>query len=145
MISSANTLDRLAPHRDYLDGEWRALRAAPLSARKAMLVAGLIDAYVDRLFAADGAADDILEFRADVALRSPALGQIMALCAGRAQLVIEAVTVPLDDYGALAVEDFMVSLYNDHSVQRLRLIAADGHPQDLLETLEAAVAALEAR
>jgi hypothetical protein len=134
----------LRQHREYLEEEWRALQAAPLSARKAMLVAALVDAYVDRLFAADEAADDIPEFRADVAVRSPGLGQIMALCAGRAQLVTEAVAVPLDEYGELAVEDFMVSLYNDHTVQRLRLIGPDGGSQDMLETLKAAVAAVDA-
>jgi hypothetical protein len=128
----------LRQHRDYLDGEWRALQAAPLSARKAMLVAALVDAYVDRLFSADGEAGDILEYRSRVATQSPALGSIMALCSGRVRLVTEAVAVPIADYGALAVEDFMVSLYNDHSVQRLRL-----NGSDMMKTLAEAIAALD--
>ena len=136
-------MDSLGKHRDYLDGEWRALQAAPLSARKAMLVAALVDAYVDRLFGATPDAEDILAFRAGVAAQFTALGHIMALCAGRAHLVTEAVVVPIADFGALAVEDFMVSLYNDHSVQRLRLIRPDGSGADMLETLAEAIAALD--
>lgn len=105
-----------------------------------MLVAFLMDGYVDRLFAADDQADDILEFRAAMGRQAPALGQVMALCAGRARLTTEAIAVPITDYPRLAVEDFMVSLYNDHSVQRLRLVEADGRSFDMLETLAAAIA-----
>lgn len=132
----------LRQHRDYLEGEWQAAQAAPLSTRKAMLVAMLIDAYVDRLFATDAEAGDILEFRAAIASRLPALGLIMALCSQRGRLVTEAIAVPIADYGALGVEDFMVSLYNDHTVQRLRLLAGDGSSHDMLETLREAMAAL---
>ena len=107
-----------------------------------MLVAALADAYVDRLFAADGAAEDVLAFRARIAIQSPALGYIMALCACRAQLVTDAVAVPIADYGLLEVEDFMVSLYNDHSIQRLRLVLPDGTGLDMLEVLNQAVEAL---
>ena len=123
------------------------MQAAPLSRRKAMLVAALVDAYVDRLFAADQTANDILDYRAEVAARSPALAQVMGLCAGRdgARLVTEAVPVPLGDYGALGVEDFMVSLYNDHSVQRLLLTLPDGGRRNMLEVLGEAIAALDAR
>lgn len=135
--------DSLQQHRDYLEAEWRALQAAPLSARKAMLVAALIDAYVDRLFAADPDAEDILAFRSRIAGRSPSLGAIMALCSGRARLVTEAVAVPLADYGALAVEDFMVSLYNDHSVQRLQLELPDGTRQLAAVFLAEALATLD--
>lgn len=125
--------------------EWQALRAAPLSRRKAMLVAALADAYVDRLFDADPTVDDILVYRAEAAARSPALGQVMALCAGDTgfAVVTEAVVVPLAEYGSLGVEDFMVSLYNDHSVQRLRLTLPDGGRSDMLDVLEKAIAALE--
>lgn len=109
-----------------------------------MLVAALVDAYVDRLFAADPDTDDILDYRAKIAARSLALGQIMALCSGQdgVRLVIEAVSVPLADYGTLGVEDFMVSLYNDLSVQRLRLVLPDGTRRDMLEVLDEAIAAL---
>lgn len=110
-----------------------------------MLVAALADAYVDRLFDADPTVDDILVYRAEAAARSPALGQVMALCAGDTgfAVVTEAVVVPLAEYGSLDVEDFMVSLYNDHSVQRLRLTLPDGGRSDMLDVLEKAIAALE--
>lgn len=110
-----------------------------------MLVAALIDAYVDRLFAADPEAEDILEFRASVGRRSEALALVMALCSQRdgSRLVTEAVAVPIADYGSLAVEDFMVSLYNDHSIQRLRLVTADGARSDMMAVLGEAIAGLE--
>ena len=59
------------------------------------------------------------------------------------RLVTEAVTVPIADYGSLSIEDFMVSLYNDHTVQRLRLALPDGTRVDMLETLREAMAALD--
>ena len=136
-------MDSLQRHREYLESEWLAAQAAPLSARKAMLVAMLIDAYVDRLFAAMPDADDILDFRAAAAARSVELGRIMALCGGgNVKLVTEA--VPVTDYGALAVEDFMVSLYNGQTVQRLLLVTPDGSRHDMLETLRGALSALAA-
>jgi hypothetical protein len=137
-------LDSLRAHRDYLEAEWRSLQATPLSARKAMLVAALIDAYVDRMFAAQAEPEDILVFRAEVAERSLALELVLALCSQRGvRLVTEAVAVPIAAYAALQVEDFMVSLYNDHTVQRLRLVMADGSQHDTLATLRDAIAALD--
>lgn len=131
-------------HRDYLQAEWRRAVAAPLSRRKALLVAMLVDAYVDRLFAADPEAEDVLAFRQRLAAASPALGTIMALAAQRegVRLVTEAVAVPIADYGALAVEDFMVSLYNDHSIQRLRIVLPAGDRLDMHEMLAEAMETL---
>ena len=122
-----------------------AARAAPLARRKALLVAMLIDAYLDRLFAVGDGGDDILEFRAAMARRSSPLARIMAPCSARpdVQLVIEAVKIAIADYGKLGVEDFMVSLYNDHSVQRLLLVDADGTRHDMIETMTTAIAALD--
>ena len=115
-----------------------------LSRRKAMLAAYLIDGFVDRLFAARAEpAGDSLAFRAGIASRYPALALILDLVAGRAELTLEAVEVPLADYGKLSVEDFMVSLYNQHSVQRLRIATADGR-EDVHLVLAAAIAALTA-
>ena len=68
-------MDSLRPHRDYLEADWRAARAAPLSRRKAMLVAALVDAYVDRLFAADPDADDILVYRAKLGAAAPSFAR----------------------------------------------------------------------
>ncbi|WP_186767180.1 hypothetical protein [Devosia ginsengisoli] len=137
-------MDRLSQHRAYIEAEWRSLQAAPLSRRKAMLVAALIDAFADRMFAVEG-AEDILAYRAELAAAHPALGLVMALCAGRdgMAVVTEAVAVPIADYGALGVEDFMVSLYNDHSVQRLRLALPDGERRDMLVVLGEAIAGLD--
>jgi len=117
--------------------------AALLSRRKALLAAQLADAYADRLFAARAEpAADVLEFRAALAMAHPALATIFELVAGRTQLVTEAVEVPLADYGKLGVEDFMVSLYNGHTVQRLRIVGADGGKHDVHEVLAEAIAAL---
>jgi hypothetical protein len=110
-----------------------------LSRKKAMLAAHLIDAYADHLFAARAEpAADVLEFRASLAAAHPALATIFDLVAGRAELVTEAVEVPLAEYGKLGVEDFMVSLYNGHTVQRLRIVSADGNRLDVHEALGAA-------
>jgi len=89
-------------------------------------VCGLADAYADRLFGEQSDTDDILEFRRALVGHSPELGLCFAVVRGDARLVTEAVQVPLADYGGLSVEDFMVSLYNDHSVQRVRLVLGDG-------------------
>lgn len=121
-----------------------AARQAMLSRRKAMLAAYLVDAFVDRLFAARAEpAGDILVFRAGIASAHPPLGLVLDLVAGRAELLIEAVEVPLADYGKLSVEDFMVSLYNGHTVQRVRLVTADGQREDVHAALAAALAALD--
>ncbi|WP_055047981.1 hypothetical protein [Devosia sp. A16] len=118
-------------------------RAAMLSRKKAMLAAYLVDAYADRLFAARAEpAADVLEFRQGLARASAALAAIFDLVAGRTELLTEPVEVPLADYGKLGVEDFMVSLYNGHAVQRLRIVGPDGGRQDVHEVLAAAVAAL---
>jgi hypothetical protein len=72
----------------------------------------------------------------------------MALAAmreGGPALVVEAVEVPIADYATLSVEDFMVSLYNGHSVQRVRIAGADGPRRDVHEVLAEAVAELRPR
>jgi hypothetical protein len=101
-----------------------------------MLAAALIDAYLDRAFAADDNA---------AAAMSPALAAIMALCARQTgtQLITEAVPVPIEDYAGLSVEDFMVSLYNDHAVQRLLLVTSTGARLDMQDVLAEAGAALD--
>jgi hypothetical protein len=104
-----------------------AAAAAPLSAKRAMLAALLIDAAADAMFAASG-EDDVLEFRARLAKGSAALALVFGLCAlrpDRERLVTEAVEVPIADYPALTIEDFMVSLYNDRTVMRVRIAVED--------------------
>lgn len=109
-----------------------------------MLAAYLIDAFVDRLFAARAEpAGDILAFRADIAAAHASLGLVLDLVAARVELRLEAVEVPLSDYNSLSVEDFMVSLYNQHSVQRLRIVLPDGMRTDVHAVLAATVVALQ--
>jgi hypothetical protein len=138
-------LASLAEHWGYLEAEWQAAQAAPLSLRRTMLVAALLDAYADRLFAAALEADDILVFRAELAAAVPALGQVFELCAQRVggpRLVVEAVSVATSDLGALPVEDFMVSLYNDHTVQRVVVAWPDGQQRLAHDVLGEAMVAL---
>lgn len=115
-----------------------------LSRKRAMLAAHLLDAFVDRLFAAHGEpAGDILAFREALVARQPALEPVLELVAGRAGLEIDTVEVPIAAYGGLSVEDFMVSLYNGHTVQRARIVAAGGARADVHDALDVALAALK--
>jgi len=133
----------LTRHRAYLEEAVADARRAPLSRRKAMLAAHLVDAFADRLFYARGEpAGDILAFRADLAASNPSLGHVLDLVAGKAQLSVDAVEIPLADYGKLSTADFMVSLYNQHTVQRLRLVSAIGDRLDVHQVLAEAMAAL---
>lgn len=135
---AAAPLLELEPHFAALTEALAASEAAPLSAKKAMLAVLLADAYADRLA---GPGADVLEFRAGLAGGAEALGLVFELAAmrpGAARLVIEAVEVPLSEYGALKVEDFMVSLYNGHTVQRVR-VALGEIRWDVHEVLRAAV------
>ena len=144
MISSANTSAELAKHLSNLEAEYAAALAAPLSRKRAMLVALLIDAFADRLFTAAG-AEDVLVFRAELAAKSSALALVFALAAQNSdgpQLILEPVPVPPSDYAQLSLEDFMVSLYNDHTVQRVRIAMPDGTRRDAPEILGEAIAAL---
>lgn len=114
-----------------------------LSRKKAMLAAYLIDAQLDRLFAAEGEpAGDILAFRSAFCAQHPAVALVADLVAGPAELVIDAVEVPASEYDQLSVEDFMVSLYNRYTVQRVRLVTPDGNRVGIHEILARAVADL---
>lgn len=109
-----------------------------------MLAAHLVDAYADRLFASrNEPASDVLAFRAGLRASSPALALVFDLVAGTAELVTEAVEIPIAHYHKLSVEDFMVSLYNQHTVQRVR-IATGEQRHDVHAVLAAAVEALRA-
>jgi hypothetical protein len=116
--------------------------AHPLSAKRLMLAALLIDAEADRQLPPGG---DLLAHRAMLAARSPALALVFDLSAmheAGPKLVTEAVEVPLGDYPKLSEADFMVSLYNRHTVQRVRIALPDGSRRDALEALREAAAAL---
>ena len=115
--------------------------AHPLSAKRAMLAALLLDATADRLLPAGG---DLLAHRAALAAGSPALALILDLAAlrdGGPRLVTEAVEVPLADYDTLSEQEFMVSLYNKHTVPRLRIAIGDAR-WDVHEVLREAAAAI---
>lgn len=140
---TADPGEDLAHHLAYLEAAVDEARRLMLSRKRAVLAAHLVDAYADRLFAARGEpAADVLEFRAGLAAASSALSLVFDLVAGRAELVTEAVEVPIAEYGKLSVEDYMVSLYNHNTVQRIRIVTADGRHEDVHEVLAEAVKAL---
>jgi hypothetical protein len=123
---------QLAAHWQMLQRDLAASLAAPSSLRKAWLVAVLIDHLPDRLWQActeagrppPGGAPDLLAYRAQLRSGSPALAEVFALVAMEPdgpRLQLLPVAVPPDAVAALPVEDFMVSLYNNHHVQRLLL------------------------
>jgi hypothetical protein len=138
----------LAQHFDYLDGALSEARAAPLSQRRVMLVVMLADAFVERLFDAGAAGgDDILAYREKLTAQHASLALVHAIArqeAGGPRLVTEAVTVPPDDYPKLGIADFMVSIYNQHSVQRVLVALRDGSRRDAHELVDEAVGALSA-
>lgn len=118
---------------------------APLSRRRILLAALLLDEALEALCAASGAGD-ILAFRVMARQRDPALAGLLdltALAETGPWLRIETVEVPLADYGRLDLPDFMVSLYNHHTVQRARIAWADGRREDALPILAKALAALD--
>jgi hypothetical protein len=127
----------LAEHFALIEEENRASLAAPLSARKAMLVLVLLDQFADRVFAAYRAqspekvffAEDVVGYRGALGDRSPALAAIFSLCAFKPEgpvLKVVAVEVPIADYSGLSVEDYMVSLYNKNTVHRVVVASPDG-------------------
>jgi hypothetical protein len=126
--------------RDTIRAALAAFEGAPLSRKRAMLAVLLVDAAIGE------GAGDVLAARAAVAEREPALGVVMELAAMREagpRLVVEALAVPEAEVAALSEADYMVSRYNDGTVQRVRIAWADGRRTDALETLRQAVAALE--
>ena len=117
-----------------------AARAAPLSSKRAWLAALLLDQAADTLYGGQG--EDILAFRESLAKQSEALALVFALAARELDLVTEAVEVPVRDYPNLGVEDFMVSLYNGRTVQRVLIALKDGARRDVHEVLAGALAFL---
>ncbi|MEO5806220.1 hypothetical protein [Devosia sp.] len=137
----------LEQHFALIEAEHHHSLAAPLSARRALLVAILLDHYPDRVFAAHRhqpdqvfGVEDMLAYRAELGRRSPAMAAIFALGSGNATLRIEAVKVPIADYSSLGVEDFMVSLYNGNSVQRVMLYTPGHEPRLAHDVLSEAIA-----
>ena len=103
-----------------------------------MLLTLLVDGAIE-------AGDDPLAQRA-LAGTHPALATVMELAAMREEgprLVLEAVRVTATDAAGLREADYMVSLYNGATVQRVRIAWTDGRREDALVVLRQAVAALE--
>jgi len=141
----------LAGHLALIEDEYRAALKAPLSMRKTLLVIVLLDNFADRVFEAFRvaapdkvfAAEDLPAFRAALAERSPALGVLFELGAMRPdgpRLMTRAVEVPIAEYHKLPVEDFMVSLYNRNTVQRVMIASPDAPDRLALEVIGEAVA-----
>ena len=130
-----------------------ATRLHPLSSRKTLLAAVLLDNFCDQAFDALRRsaparvfdAEDVLAFRERLRAQEPALGLIFDLCASAPagpRLKTHAVAVPIEEYGGLSIEDFMVSLYNANTVQRVVLAMEDGSKQLAHEVLGKAMAYL---
>ena len=118
-----------------------ALEHSPLSRKKAMLLALLIDAEIDAR-----SSGDPLVHRATVATTHTALALVMELCGMREdgpRLTLEPMTITAAEAPTLREADYMVSLYNAATVQRVRIAWPDGRREDALEVLRQAVAALE--
>ncbi|HTJ57293.1 MAG TPA: hypothetical protein VL418_07000, partial [Devosiaceae bacterium] len=127
----------LAQHLALIKDENRASGAAPLSARKAWLVVVLLDNFADRVFEAFRElapqkvfhAADLPAYRAALRAHAPLLGAIFDLGALRAdgpELAVTSVEIPIAEYHKLPVEDYMVSLYNGNTVQRVVIRFPDG-------------------
>ena len=141
----------LAEHLSLIEDEHAASLAAPLSARQALLVAVLLDHLPDRVFAARRhaapntvfSAEDLPAYRQKLREQSPALSTIFDLCALRPDgptLKVVAVEVPIADYPNLSTADFMVSLYNGNTVQRVLLVLPDNEAKLAREVIAAAMA-----
>ena len=101
-----------------------------------MLLALLIDQAVD-----EQAGGDPLAHREGVARGE--LGTVMELAAMREdgpRLVVE--TVALEDPEAVSEADYMVSVYNGGTVQRVRIAWPDGRREDALPVLRAAASSV---
>ncbi len=126
-----------------------ASEAATLFARKAILVAVLLDAFADRAFDAWRdrrervfGAEDVLAYRAAVAAACPEMAAVFGDVARAdtiSRIAVRTVKVPLPEYGELSVQDYMVSLYNQNTVQRVMLVG-DGPDRPAHPVLRDAIA-----
>ena len=133
---------------------YRTALTFPLSSRKTLLVAVLLDNVCDQAFAelrgrhpeSPFHADDVLAFREHLRMQAPALHLIFGLCAfapGSPRLETRAVAVPIEAYRGLSVEDFMVCLYNAGAVQRVVIVEEGGGTHLAHEVLGEAIEHLE--
>jgi hypothetical protein len=129
---------------------FRIAGAHPLSSRKALLVAVLLDNFCDRAFeilrklgsAQVFQAPDVLAFRRCLRNEEPALGLIFDLCAtapNGPRLETRTIEVAIEAYGELSIEDYMVSLYNANTVQRVVIVNEMGEFQAAHHVLHKAI------
>ena len=142
---------RLAEDFARIEAAYASALAHPLSSRKALLVAVLIENFADQAFEALRhsapervyAAEDVLAFRRLLLQEAPALGLLSELGSGRAdapRLETRSVEVPIADYPGLPVADYMVSLYNRNTVPRVLIVGPDGGARPAHEVLGEALA-----
>jgi hypothetical protein len=139
---SASTLAELKDYWPFLRDAVQTSREAPLSRRKAMRAVVLIDGLLDKISESGAVGDDLPEARRAIAAKWPSLAVIMDLAGVERDgpsLVVMEQEVPLKRYQDLAVEDFMVSLYNNHCVQRLVVIGAAMAPIPMEHLLDKAL------
>jgi hypothetical protein len=143
----------LAAALAVVEAAQRKACAHPLSSRKALLVAVLLDNLCDEIFEAVRHADpalllgteDVLAYRERLRSEAPALGLVFDLCAlqpGSPRLETRAIPVPVEAYSELQVEDFMVSLYNGNAVPRVVIASETGAAWPAHGVFEEAVAFL---
>lgn len=138
----------LEDHFALIAEEMAAAAAAPLSLRRARACLVLVDLFADRVFQAAGAGsaaafgcDDVLAFRARLRAECPALGLIADVCAateGGSRLTIASMPVPAGTYAGLGIEDRMVSVYSEGTVERVVIAGAEG-TREVHEVLAEAV------
>ena len=142
MPFSVITLAELKDYRRFLHEAVQAYREAPLSRRKAMRAVVLIDGLLEKILESGAVGDDLLEARRAITAKWPSLAVIMDLAAVERDgpsLVVMEQEVRLEQYQQLAVEDFMVSLYNNHRVQRLVVTRGGVAPISLEQLLDKAL------
>lgn len=140
----------LGEHLALAAEETRLAFGAPLSRRRALRAAVLVDALADRVFEATrGApqavrgAEDLPQYRRRLAEESAALGilaQFTAMGPDAPRLEMASWPVPDTELAALGIEDFMVSLYNGQQVQRVVFAWPDGRRRLAHEVLAEALA-----
>jgi hypothetical protein len=144
----------LADHFALIEAELADLDARPLSARQTKLVMVLLDKFADRIFlarreqhpdrvveAGGRTIEDGIAWRDCLRQSCPALGALFDVCAipPTATLETRAVEVPIADYPRLSTADFMVSLYNGLTVQRVLLVFPDGETRLARDVIAAAM------
>lgn len=141
----------LADHLALMNEAYAECLAAPLSVRRALAVAVLLDLMPDRVFAQWRGnapekvlgAEDLPAYRAVLCERFEALDTIARLGArapGGPTLEVVQVPVTAAELVGLTLPDFMVCLYNGQRVMRIMVRWPDGRQLAADDLLGAALA-----